>query len=332
MLAVFAAFCSVQGLAQDKIVLVGSGSSAPLPLFHKWSEAYNKRNPRMQLNYVPLGTGEGLKQISHGVGDFGAGEVPLMPEQRAEGKLIELPIAIIGIVPIYNLPDVHQELRFSGELLAEIFLGRLKTWNAPELAKLNPDVHLPNLPIKLVYRPAGKGTNYVFTDFLSKASTRFHTEVGRTPSPKWPSGGAYAERSADMIDRVKGEVGSLGYVELQYAVESHLSYGAVLNPSGKFVKASSATIAAACKNSEAPQWNKFGASLTDAPGPDSFPISSFTWVYVRTESSDSKRRAALVDLLDWMLTSGQQLASQVGYSELPSQLIVKIKEKVGSIH
>jgi phosphate transport system substrate-binding protein len=318
------------GLAQETIVLVGSGSSVPAPLYTKWAEEYNKRNPKIQMRYVPLGTSEGIKQISLGSGDFAAGEAQLTAKERSEGSLIELPSVLIGIVPIYNLPGVQKELRFSGEVLAEIFLGHLKTWNSPPLVKLNLDASLPDLPIKVVYRPAGKGTNYVFTEFLSKTSSKFRTEVGTSPSPKWPLG-VPAERSSDMADKVKSETGSIGYIEAQYAIKANIPYGRVLNPAGRFVEASSERIAAACHAVEDPQWDKFSASLTNAPGDDSFPISSFTWLYLRTKSADAQRATALADLLNWIYTDGQQLAAREGYSELPQALLAKVKTRINSL-
>ncbi len=198
--------------AQNAVVLVGSGSSVPAPLYNRWTQEYGKRNPNIQMHYLPVGTSEGIKEISHGAGDFGAGEAQLTDKEREEGSLIELPVVLIGIVPIYNLPDVHQELRLSGEVLAGIFLGDVKTWNAPQIVKLNPEITLPNLPIQVINRPAGKGSNYVFTDFLSKVSSKFRAQLGVSPSPKWPVG-TPAERSSDMADKVKNSPGSIGYVE-----------------------------------------------------------------------------------------------------------------------
>src|SRR6202041_4010255 len=313
--------------AQSYIVLVGSGSSVPAPLYTRWTQDYGKRSAKIQFRYVPIGTGEGIKEISRGASDFSAGEAQLTEKERKEGGLIELPVVLIGIVPIYNLPDVHQELRLSGEVLAEIFLGDVKTWNAPQIAKLNPDVTLPNLSIQVVNRPAGKGSNYVLTDFLSKASSKFRSQVGTTSSPKWPVGEP-AERSSDMADKVKNISGSIGYVEYQYAVKGNIPQAAVLTPSGKFVKASTETIAAACQAAEAPHWNNFSASLTNGPGTDSYPITSFSWIYLRTQSSDSARATALADLLDWIFTDGQRYAAQEGYAELPSPLLAAVRKKI----
>lgn len=318
---------TVPALAQNAVVLVGSGSSVPAPLYNRWTQEYGRHNSNVQMRYLTVGTSEGIKQISHNAGDFGAGEAQLTTAERKEGSLVELPVVLIAIVPIYNLPDVQQELRLSGEVLAGIFLGDIKMWNAPQIAKLNPGMDLPSLPIQVVNRPAGKGSNYVFTEFLSKASSKFRSEIGTTPSPKWPVG-IQAERSSDMADKVKNSPGSIGYVEYQYAVKGNISQAAVLNPAGKFVKASDKSIAAACEAAEAPRWNSFSASLTNAAGADSFPITSFSWIYLRTGSSDSARAAALGNLLDWVYSDGQQFAAQEGYAELPQPLLAAVKKRV----
>jgi phosphate transport system substrate-binding protein len=322
---------TVPARAQNAVVLVGSGSTVPVPLYNRWTQEYGKRNPNLQMRYLPVGTSEGIKQISHAAGDFAAGEAQLTEKERKEGSLIELPAVIIGIVPIYNLSDVHQELRLSGEVLSEIFLGALKTWNAPQIVKLNPEITLPNLPIQVVNRPAGKGSNYVFTDFLSKASSKFRAEIGVTPSPKWPVG-VPAERSSDMADKVKNTPGSIGYVEYQYAVKNNIPQAIVQNAAGKFVKASIQSMTAACHAAEAPGWKHFSASLINTPGPDAFPLTSFSWIYLRTSSSDSVRAAALSDFLNWMYTDGQQYAVQEGYAELPPQLLATLREKIKDLH
>ena len=318
---------AVPGLAQNAVVLVGSGSSVPAPLYNRWTQEYGRRNSKVQMRYLTVGTSEGIKQISHSAGDFGAGEAQLTSTERRDGNLIELPVVLIAIVPIYNLPEVHQELRLSGEVLAGIFLGDIKAWNAPQIAKLNPGMDLPNLPIQVINRPAGKGSNFVFTEFLSKTSSKFRAAIGSTPSPKWPVG-TPAERSSDMADKVKNSPGSIGFVEYEYAVKGNISQAAVMNPAGKFVKASEKSVVAACEATEAPRWNGFTASLTNAPGADSFPITSFSWIYLRTGTSDSARAAALGNLLDWVYSDGQQFAAQEGYAELPPPLLAAVRRKV----
>ena len=310
-------------MGQQAIVLVGSGSTVPAPLVSKWAEAFNQQNHNAQMRYLASGTGEGITAISHGSGDFAAGEVPLTAKQRSEAGLIEIPAIVIGIVPIYNVPSVQTELRFSGEVLADIFLGKITTWNAPALAKLNPGVNLPGVPIKVIHRPAGKGSNYIFTEFLSKSSPRFRSEIGISASPKWPVG-TPAERSSEMVEAVKSESGSIGYVEAQYAIQSGIPMGLVLNATGHFVKASQESLTEACRAVEAPAFDKFSASLNDPPGADSFPIASFDWLYLRTNISDVKREAALQQFLTWVFSQGQRVALESGYSELPPPLLAKI--------
>jgi phosphate transport system substrate-binding protein len=320
---------SQAGAAQDAITLVGSGGSSPLPVFHSWRDEYNRLQPRVQMNYIVLGTKESIAQISKGVGDLGAGDTPLPAEQRDSGQLVEVPIMIIGLVPIYNLPGVHQPIRFSGKVLAEIYLGDIKNWNAPEIAQLNPKVQLPNLPIKVVYRTPGKGTNYIFSEFLTKASPRFREKIGRNISPVWPVGEP-AERSSDIVDKVKSQPGSIGYAELQYARENNVTYGMVQNADGKFVEATAKTLLAACKAVESPTWDKFTASLTNAPGADSYPLASFSWIYVRSTTANASRKPPLVQLMNWMLTNGQQMIPS-GYSQLPVPLAAKARARVNSI-
>jgi|SRR5579871_259053 len=327
VLAVLFLSAALAASAQNATVLVGSGSTVPAPLYTRWSVEYGKRNPGIQMRYLPVGTTEGIKQISHSAGDFAAGEAQLTEKERKDNSLIELPAVLIAIVPIYNLPDVHQELRFSGEVLAGIYMGEIRNWNAPQIAKLNPDLTLPNLPIEVINRPAGKGSNYVFTDFLSKTSTKFKAQIGTSPSPKWPVGES-AERSADMAEKVKNTPGAIGYVEYQYASKNNLPQAAVLNSSGHYVKASAETLSAACQSTESPRWNNFSASLTNAQGSDAYPITSFTWIYLRTSSSDSSRSSALSDLLNWIYTDGQRYAAQEGYAELPPPMLTAVKKKM----
>jgi phosphate transport system substrate-binding protein len=312
---------------QDSTVLVASGSSVPAPLYNRWAQEYNQQNGHVRFKYLPTGTQEGIRDISHGSGDFGAGEVPLSAKDREAG-LTELPVALVGIVPIYNVPGVKRGLHLSGDVLAEIFLGEIKSWNAAAIAKLNPDVSLPATAIRVVHRPDGKGSNYIFTDFLSKTSAKFRARVGTTPSPKWPVGES-AERSSDMADKVGHEDGAIGYVELAYAVKSGSSQAAVLNPAGKFARASAASITAACR--ENAHGDKLSASLTNAPGEESYPIASFTWAYVRSSNSDGTRAAAIADFFRWVFSDGQKFAEEEGYPPLPEQLLESARARVKEI-
>jgi len=315
------------GFAQTT-VLVGAGSTIPGALFARWAREYSQRNPVARMRYLPIGTSEGIDQISHGTGDFGAGESLLTDRQRREGSLMELPLVLIAVVPIYNLPGGNQELRLSGEVLAEIFLGEVKTWNAPPIVRLNPDIALPNLPIKVIHRAAGRGSNYVFTSFLAKTSPRFQTQIGTTASPNWPRGRT-VEYSSDIAEAVKEEPGSIGYVELRYAIEKHVPQAAVLNPSGRFVKASAETITAACTAVEQQRWINFSQSLTNAPGPDSYPITSFSWLYL--SGANLRHTPALADLLNWIFTDGQRYVRDEGYFELPQPLLAAVRSRFESL-
>ena len=317
--------------AQETVVLVGSGSSVPAPLYNRLAQEFNKLSSTTQFKYLPTGTKEGITDISHGSGDFGAGEVPLTSAERSDGNLIDIPVALIGIVPVYNVPGVPTGLRFSGDVLAQIFLGEIKNWNASAIAHLNPDTKLPSTAIHVVYRPSGKGSNFIFSDFLSKSSSTFRARIGTSASPKWPVGES-AERSSDMADRVRQQSGSIGYVELAYAIKSGLAQAEVLNPAGKFVKATAATITAACQQVEKPRWEKLTASLTSAQGEDSFPIASFTWAYLRTSASDTSRIRATADFFNWVLSDGQTFAEQEGYPRLPAQMVATIKTKLKASH
>ena len=314
---------------QENITLAGSGGSSPLAIFHAWADEYSKHKAGVHVQYLTLDTDRSISEISNGSGDFGGGDIPLTPDQRSRANLVELPILIIGVVPIYNVPGPPQQLRFSGDLLAQIYLGHVKKWNAPQIAQLNPKASLPDLPIKVFYRTPGKGTNYIFTEFLSKSNTEFRTKVGRSTSPAWPVGSS-AERASDMVNKVAAEAGAIGFVTLEYARENNISMGEVQNPAGKFVKASPETLIAACSSVENPAWDRFAVSLTNAPGADSYPLASFSWIYLPKTGVDQHRRTALVDLMHWMFTDGQQNMLP-GYSSLPPKLLAKEIEKLDTL-
>lgn len=325
-------FCgdSPSARAQGALVLVGSGSTVPAPLVSKWTEAYNRRGANAQIRYVASGTDEGITAISHGSGDFAMGEVPLTGQQHLKSGLVPIPAVVIGIVPIYNLPGNPADLRFSGEVLADVFLGRIKNWNSPIVGKLNPGIKFPDLAIKVINRPPGKGSNYIFTEYLSKVSPRFRSEVGVSASPKWPVGKP-AARSSEMVESVMSQMGAIGYVEAQYAIQSRIPFGLVLNPFGNFVKASAESLTEACRAVEAPAFDKFSASLTNAPGERSFPITSFDWFYLRRDEDDAKRAAALEEFLDWAFSDGQQIAAEAGYADLPVPLRAKISARLRNL-
>lgn len=331
VLAILASAFAVASAAQDKIVLVGSGSNVPLYLYEAWTREFNKQNLTIQVRYLPLGTAESIKQISHGVGDFGDGEVPLGDEQMhgLGTVLISLPAVLVGIVPVYNLPG-NPELNFSGEVLGEIYLGTVKNWQDPRIARLNPGAALPNLPVKVVHRSPGKGSNYIFTDFLSKTSAQFRGQVGKSPSPKWPLG-SDAERGQDMVQMVAETPGAIGYVEADFAKVAGIGYGRVQNASGHFVPATPASIAAACAARLHSIPEDFRVDMTNAPGADSYPLTSFSWIYIPNSGGSPARRTALKGFLNWALEDGQRIAAENGYAPLPESIASRARSVVRSL-
>jgi len=320
--------------SQNIIALVGSGSNLPSPLYSHWVEEYNKLSPGVQVRYLSTGAVKGIEDISRGVGDFAGGEVPMSDEQLKSVKTptLLIPTVLVAIVPIYHVPGVNGNLRFSGPVLAEIFLGNIKTWDDPQLKELNPGQSLPHLEIAVVHRTEGKGSSYIFTDFLSKTSSMWRTQIGKSPSPAWPIG-VSANRGEDMMEKVKTTPGAIGYIELGFtSADNSVGVGHVQNASRKFVAASQSSIVAAFHSAEKSIPADFRASLTNAPGNDAYPIVSFTWLYVPEKSADPERTRALANFLDWSLSIGEQSAEQHGYTPLPASIVPKVLAKVHTMH
>ncbi len=324
LLAAFV-LCASLASAQTTI-LVGAGSTVPQPLYNAWGEKFNRQDASVQLRYLGLGTSEGIAQVTKGNADFGAGEVRMTAAEARRNGLELIPVAVVGIVPVYNVPGA-KELKFSGDVLAGIFLGTIKNWNDPKIAKLNPGVKLPDLAIKTVHRPDGKGSNYIFTNFLSKSSAAFKSQIGVTASPKWP-GGTKAERSSDVVDEVKSANGSIGYVEHSYAVKNGVEYAAVENAAGQFVKASKSSLVAAASTASP---SDDASDITGASAKEAYPMASFTWVYVRTKNTDEKRARALASMLSWILGEGQSMTEVEGYVSLPPSVETHAKKMVDGI-
>src|ERR1700722_5867652 len=318
--------------AHQTIALVGSGSSVPSPLYTAWMGEYGKLKQNVRVTYLQLGTSESIKEMGQGVGDFGGGEIPLSDAEMHKGKhpLVQFPTVLVAIVPIYKLPH-EPELRFSGELLADIFLGNIKNWKDARIAKLNPGVELPDLPITVVHRSAGKGSNYILTDFLSKTSEAWKSRIGKSASPSWPLG-VDTNRSEDMVAKVSGTPGAIGYVELNYAMRKDIGFGSVQNAAGRFIRATPAGIAAACAANNKNILADFGVSLTNAEGKDSYPVVSFTRIYMAASGTDAMRSQALTEFWNWALTEGQETAVSLGYTALPAGIAAKARETLNSVH
>jgi len=308
--------------AQQNISLVGCGSSIPAPLYGAWGEAYSSRSPQVQVKYLPLGSGEGIKQITAGSADFAASEIPISDKEvKASGKSIyQVPLFLTAVVPVYNVPGVTQRLRFSGRVLADMFLGDVKYWDHPEVAKLNPGVQLPHLAITTVHREPAKGTTYLFTDFLSKSSPAFRAKIGTDHSPNWPSG-ITAQGGSTLVKMVSDTPGAIGYAELNVAKAGAVSMGLVQNSSGVFVEASPESAAAAC-----PQNPKgdFRVSLTNMPGEHVYPITGFSWMFVTAESMSASRSQALRGFLKFVFTDGQSMLAARGHLPLPPRIVASV--------
>jgi phosphate transport system substrate-binding protein len=318
--------------AQSSITLVATGSSLPEPLYLSWGDEYHKQHPEIQFRYLPEGTAESANRILSGTGDLGGGDAPI-PEKDLKASthpIVELPAVLIGIAVVYNVPGAQGDLRLSGPALANIYLGKTKTWNDPELVKLNPGTKLPNLSIQVMHRTEGKGSSYIFSDFLSKVSPEFQAKVGRGVSPKWPVGASYA-RTEDLLNSVRSTSGAIGYTELNWAEKSGLASARVRNAAGEFIKPSVKSIAEAASALASKMTDDFRVSLTNAPGKDSYPVSSFTWLYVPAAAPDAQRGRAVAEYLKWVFSAGQEIARSKGYAALPASVLSKVQAKAATI-
>lgn len=318
--------------AQDTITLVATGSSMPEPLYAAWIEEFHKTEPKVQLRYLAEGTTESAARILAGTGDFGGGDAPI-PEKElaaAKQKLVELPTVLIGIAVVYNLPGVHGTLRLTGPVVANIYLGKVTVWHDPEIAKLNPDIKLPDMPIKVLHRSEGKGSNYIFSDYLAKVSPEFQAKVGRGVSPKWPVGTSFV-RTQDMLEHLKDTQGAIAYTESNWVDKSASATAAIKNAAGEFVKPNANTIEEAATSMESKMTQGFRVSLTNPPGKESYPISSFTWFYVPEHASDAARGRAVSEFIAWAYDRGQEIARDRGYASLPASVLARVKEKAATL-
>jgi phosphate transport system substrate-binding protein len=318
---------------QQRTVLVETGSSMPEPLYKNWIDAFRKQEKTIDVRYMPVGSAESARNVLAGSGDFGGGDAPIPEAQlRAAGKsVVELPAVLIGIVVIYELPDVNGDLKLTGPVLASIFVGKIKLWNDPAIARLNPDLQLPALPIQVLHRNEGKGSNYILSDYLSKESPEFLAAAGRSESPKWPVGDSFP-RSQELVAKLKSTPGAIGYTELNLAVTSGARMASIRNAAGEFIKPSPKSIEAAASASGGKMGDDFRVSLTNAPGKDSYPISSFTWLYVPLAAKDPDRGRAIGSYLKWVYSSGQLIAQEQGYAALPKDVLDKVITKAAAIH
>ncbi|MGB0050009.1 MAG: phosphate ABC transporter substrate-binding protein PstS [Terriglobales bacterium] len=317
-------------LAQTQ--LNGAGATFPYPMYSKWFSEYHKLHPDVEINYQSIGSGGGIRQVLNGTVDFGASDGPMTDEQlkEAKTKILHIPTVLGADVPAYNIPGVNSEIKFTPEALAGIFLGKIQRWNDPAITQVNPGVKFPDKPIIVVHRSDGSGTTYIFTDSLSKVSKEWEATVGKGTSVKWPVGlgGKGNEGVAGQIQQLEG---SIGYIELIYAVENKITYGSVRNAAGNFVKASLEGVTEAAASSPKMPAD-FRVSITDAPGKTAYPISSFTWLLIPEQAQDPKKGKIIADFLNWMVTDGQKMAGQLSYAPLPANVAEKVKAAIKQVH
>jgi phosphate transport system substrate-binding protein len=302
--------------------LTAAGATFPYPIYSKWFSEYSAAHPGVQINYQSIGSGGGIRQVTAGLVDFGASDMPMTDEMLASSKvkLVHIPTVLGAVVPVFNVPGVG-DIKFSGDVLADIYLGKISTWNDSRIAKDNPGVKLPDQKIIVVHRSDGSGTSFIFTDYLSKVSKEWAGGPGKGTSPSWPVGvgGKGNEGVAGLVRQLPG---ALGYVELIYALQNKISYGDVKNASGNYVKASIAGVTAAAASLKTIP-DDYRVSITNAPGKDAYPISSFTWILVPLKSADPAKGAVIKDLLSWIVKSGESEAAGLSYAPLPSNVVEK---------
>jgi len=302
--------------------LTGAGATFPYPIYSKWFSEYSAAHPGVEINYQSIGSGGGVRQVTAGLVDFGASDMPATDEQLAgsKTKLVHLPTVLGAVVPVFNVPGVN-DIKFSSDVLADIFLGKISTWNDGRIAHDNPGVKLPDQKIIVVHRSDGSGTTYILTDYLSKVSKEWANGPGKGGSPSWPVGvgGKGNEGVAGLVRQLPG---AIGYVALIYALQNKISFGEVKNPAGNFVRASIAGVTeAAASVKQIP--NDYRVSITNAPGKEAYPISSFTWLLVPLKSADPAKGKVLRDLLSWIVNSGENEVSAFSYAPLPKSVVEK---------
>ncbi len=325
-------FASAATAGAQTVLLNAAGATFPGPIYSKWFDVYHTAHPNIQINYQPIGSGGGIRQLQAGTVDFGASDGPMTDEQLGQSKvkILHFPTVLGAVIPTYNIPGVTAELNFTQKALAGIYLGTITKWNDPEIANANKGVNLPNADIVVVHRSDGSGTTYIFTDFLSKVSDAWKNKVGRATSVNWPVG-LGGKGNEGVSGLIKQTPNSVGYIELIYAIQNNITYGKVQNAAGKFIKADLAGVTAAAGNAAKEIPDDFRVSITDAPGPTSYPISSFTWLLIPAQISDAVKREAIKDFLKWMLVDGQKYNEGLSYAQLPKTVVVKESKAIALI-
>ena len=316
----------------DQVLITGAGATFPNPVYSKWFDHYHRMFPQIQINYQSIGSGGGVRQITEGTVDFGASDMPMNDEQLklAKSKILHFPTVLGAVVPAYNIPGVSEEINFTPDALAGIFLGKITNWSDPELKKANPGVNLPDKNIVVIHRSDGSGTTYVWVDYLSKVSPEWKSRVGVNSSVNWPIG-LGAKGNEGVAGLIRQTPNSLGYVELVYAVQNKLAYGKVQNSAGSFVKADLMSVTAAAAGDVKTMPADFRVSITNSSGKDGYPISSFTWLLIPSQIQDQAKKKVIKDFLQWMLTDGQNMVEALSYAKLPKEVVAMEQRALAGI-
>jgi len=323
-------------LADNPLSINGAGASFPYPMYSKWFDEYHKKNGNIQINYQSIGSGGGIKQVTEGTVDFGASDGPMNDDQLKAFQdkhgfgILHFPTVLGADVPAYNIPGVSAELTFTPEAIAGIFLGKITKWNDPTIAGANAGVKLPANDIVVVHRSDGSGTSYIWTDYLSKVSDDWKNKVGKGTSVNWPVG-LGGKGNEGVTGLIKQTPNSFGYVELIYAIQNSMPYGKVKNSSGTTVKADLASVTAAAAGAAKDMPADFRVSITNAPGKNAYPISSFTWLLIPEKFSDASKRDAIKGFVSWMLTDGQNDTEALSYAKLPKEVVAMEKQALTKV-
>jgi len=320
-------------LAEKLLLINGAGATFPYPLYSKWFYEYAKVDEGVNFNYQSIGSGGGIKQIMAQTVDFGASDGALTDEQlkQAPGELFHIPMTAGAVVITYNLPQISERLKFSPDVVADIFLGKIKKWNDIRISKDNPEAGLPNEDIIIAHRSDGSGTTNIFTDYLSSVSGNWKAKVGKGTSVNWPVG-LGGKGNEGVTGLVKQSPGAIGYVELAYAVTNNLPYADIENKSGNFITPSIESTTAAVNGKVDSMPADFRVSLVNPDGADAYPISGFTWILVYKNQTDKIKGKKIVKFLRWAITDGQKYSEGLLYAPLPESMVKKIEERIGEIN
>ena len=333
VLAVLLALGTVAVAEGGQVLLNAAGATFPYPIYSKWFDQYRQAHPNVQINYQSIGSGGGIRQLLDKTVDFGASDGPMNDDQlkQAGFAILHFPTVLGADIPSYNIPGVSAELNFTPDALAGIYLGKITKWNDPAITSANPGVKLPGDDIVVVHRSDGSGTTYIWVDYLSKISPEWQSKVGKATSVNWPVG-LGGKGNEGVAALVKQTPGAIGYIELIYAIQNHMSYGKVKNAAGVFVKADLASVSAAAAAAAKSMPDDFRVSITNPlDNKMAYPIASFTWLLIPEKFSDATKRDVVKDFLKWMITDGQQSCEALAYAKLPKEVVAKEMKAIAKI-